>query len=223
MQKNSDMKNSRKNFMAGQLIMEILIVLFVVSFIVTVGAQLIVASLQGSKVAQERDVALGIAGETLDIARAVASEQWLYFYKPPDGAGNAVSSKGAANHYHFEQSGGTWVLAAGDDAVVMNGITYARYITIDNTSRDTNKDIESVYTEADDDPSTQKITATVSWVGADPVVIAEYMTRWMNKACAQSDWGGTQSAAAEACTSTNYSDKPAEINTDTGSLKLNPQ
>jgi len=222
MSKNNNMKVSEKHFVRGQLIMEILIVLFVVSFIVTVGAQLIVASLAGSKVAQERDGALGIAGEMLDIARAVASEQWLYFYKPPDGSGNAISSKGDSNHYHFEQSAGSWVLAAGDGTTVMNGITYTRYITIDNTSRDSNKDIESVYTEADDDPSTQKITATVSWPGADAVVISEYATRWMNKSCAQSDWSGGASGGAKACTSSNYGSKDENINTDAGSLKLNP-
>ena len=70
---------------------------------------------------------------------------------------------------------------------------------------------------------TQKITTTVSWPGADAVVISEYMTRRMNKSCAQTNWSVGGSVGAKACTSLDYDIKTASINTASESLKLNPQ
>src|SRR3989339_213573 len=60
-----------------------------------------------------------------------------------------------------EVQGGKWVLVAGSENVTINSEAYARFLVVDNVSRDSSSgDIESTYNTSNDDPSTQKITIT---------------------------------------------------------------
>lgn len=76
-----------------------------------------------------------------------------------------------------------WTLSHGEEVVTINGISFRRSITMSNVSRDTTSDrkIEAIYDSAKDDPSTQKVSVSVSWQGGDPVVINGYLFRWKNK------------------------------------------
>src|SRR3989344_2467235 len=159
--------------------MEILITITVVAVVAGIGSQLIVGSLRSNKFSNERNAALGLVEETFEAVRNSSSERWQNIYD---------LTKDTAQYYP-QQSSGKWQIAAGTENIVVNGITYTRYFAISNVSRDTSsRNIENTYNSANNDPSTQKITTTVSWPDAEPMISSEYITRWRNKACLQTDW-----------------------------------
>jgi type II secretory pathway pseudopilin PulG len=165
----------------GQLLLEILVVVAVMSTIIGLGSQMIIVSMRSSKSANERNVAMGLMEETFETTKIIAAEKWQNIYD---------TSKGSANHYHSTSTNGKWILAAGDASTTINGLIYTGYFITDNVSRDSNKEIESTYNSSNDDPSTQKITAYVSWTNGETVTYEEYITRWRNKVCYQTNWGG---------------------------------
>ncbi|RJQ31008.1 type II secretion system protein [Candidatus Parcubacteria bacterium] len=217
-------QNSKLN--KGMLLLEIIIVIAVLAVVITIGSQTIFVSLRSNKTAGERDSALKLAEETFEAVRTVAAENWLNLYKPPDGSGDPVTSKGSSNHYYPSQSDGKWILQSGDEIVSVGGITYTRYFSIDNASRDSNKDIESTYNSSNDDPSTQKISVTVSSSDIADVTATEYVFRWRNKVCHKTDWSGGKTYptdGVETCSSgvsTYYNDDGNIDASQGGSIKL---
>lgn len=206
----------------GQLLAEVLISMAFVTVIVAAGAQLFLVGGTSSKSATERNVAQGLIQETLDAARAVAESRWLNMYKPPSGDSDPITAKGSVNHYHVQISGSSWALISGDENVTMNGIQYTRYFYIENVSRDpTTRAIESVYNASNDDPSTQKITIVASWQGAAPITASEFITRWRNRICVQTNWNGGVSASVVTCPTTVFGSAQSGIDTSTsGTVKL---
>lgn len=163
----------------GFLLLELLIAISVLAIILAVGTQAVFVSLESGKVSSERDVAIGLASEALEAVRAVADERWKYFYTDVT---NGLQ-------YHPVISGGKWSLVEGSEFVTLNTTIYTRHIVVENVSRDSiTRAIETSYVSANDDPSTQKVTVTVSWQDGDPFVISEYFFRWRNKVCNQTSW-----------------------------------
>ena len=208
---------------SGQLLLEALIAIAMIVAVVTVGSQMIVASMRGNKFSNEKNVALGLVEKTFEAVEAIAMEKWQNVYKPPDGTGNSVTSKGSSNHYYAVKSSGKWALASGDGQETVNDLAYTAYLTIDNVSRDSSKNIESSYNSFNDDPSTQKITVTVNWAGAsEPLILSEYISRWRNQVCAQTDWGGSGTTATTTCPTTNFGSEDDNLDRSGGALKLKP-
>ena len=101
-------------------------------------------------------------------------------------------------------------------------MNYTRSLYIENVSRDlsVNRLIESVYDSARNDPSTQKITVSVSWPNGDTVTGSEYVTRWRGKGCVQTDWT-TGGGATSPCPADTYDTKDDSVDTSiSGELKL---
>jgi type II secretory pathway pseudopilin PulG len=209
----------------GALLLEILVVIGVLAIIVSFGSQLFLTSARSNKWARERNVALGLAEEVLEGVRGVASEDWLNIYKPPNGSGDSAADKGSSHHYYLQATGTKWVVLSGDETVTMDGMNYTRYFVIENTSRGAaDGNIESAYTSADDDPSTQKITINISWSGAEPLSMVQYLTRWRNKVCVQSNWSAGAVAGTSSCAGEGYGSIDTNIDVGTaGSIKLKAQ
>ncbi len=206
----------------GSLLIEALVSIAIVSVILTIGSQIIIVSLKSNKVSSEKNVALGLAEETFEAVNGIAMENWKNIYKPPDGSGDPSASKGAASHYYPQKMGGKWVLTAGDNQVLIDGAAFTIYINIDNVSRDgTTKDIESLYNSSNDDPSTQKISVFVSKSGGEQISTSDYISRWRNEVCAQTDWSGGSTGATTTCPTSFYGSSNS-INTSGGSLELSP-
>lgn len=212
MRKYFNTNNSKEK---GALLLELLVVISLLAIILSVGSQAMLVSMQSGKVSGERDVAVGLASEALEATRATAEEKWHNIY-------NLTKE---TQHYHATSTApaGKWTLATGDEISALNNAIYTRYLTIDNVMRDaTSRAI--VTSGGEDDPSTQKVTVTVSWLNAEPVVISEYFFRWRNKACKQTDWSGSATPNGETpCTTGTIYDSisPAgTINTTGGSLML---
>jgi type II secretory pathway pseudopilin PulG len=160
----------------GALLLELLIVISLIAVIFTVGTQAILVSLRSDKNSSEKDVAYNLASETFGLVRSVAEEDWQNIYFTKD-------SENYSDNYYPLKVSNAWTLSRGDEVVAINGISFTRSITMSNVSRDTTSDrkIEVTYDGARDDPSTQKVTVTISWPGGDPLVINGYLFRWKNK------------------------------------------
>lgn len=206
----------------GALLLEILVVTAVLGVILSLGSQMIFVSLQSNKAAGERDVAVGLLTEMIEAVRAVGDERWQSIY--------GLAHNGT--HYYPLSSGGKWTISAGgsDETISMGGVSYTRYFTIEHVNRckDSNRGIASstscspLATDYVDDPSTQKIVGTVSWSSGGPITQTEYILRWRNKVCPQTDWsgGGNPGGSASCDTGTTYDTKDSVINTGSGSLIL---
>ncbi len=205
-------KKQRPLYTKGALLLELLVVISLLAIILSASANGVFLSLRSNKISGERDVAYALASESLEAARATGEKDWLNIY----------SLTKSTQHYKTIQSSGSWILATGDETVSLNNISYTRYITIDNVSRDgTTRLIQTSYSSADDDPSTQKVTATVSWLGGTPVVISSYVFRFKNDTCVQSTWTTLDSGnTVHNCTDASFDSKDSGIDVTSGSIKL---
>ncbi|MFH0890490.1 MAG: hypothetical protein V1856_00470 [Candidatus Liptonbacteria bacterium] len=181
----------------GQLLMELLLAVSALAILGGLAAQMVIVSIRGNRVSNERGVAQGLMNETLEAVRSVAEEKWQNIY-------NLTKS---SQHYYPVASSTRWIVTAGDENVSANGITYTRYLVVNDVSRDASRDIENSYNAANDDPSTQKITVSVSWPNADALSNDIYILRWRNKVCAQADWFSGGATGVKNCPETTYDTK----------------
>jgi len=198
------------NKQSGQLLLEILIAVVAIVAIAGLGAQLVLVGQKSNEITGDKDTALKLVEETFEAVRSIATENWQTVYAP-------VSGKGSGNLYHPEQQSGKWVLVAGTQPVTINGVNYTRSLYIENVNRDASKNI--VLTGGTDDPSTQKITVSISWPRGETITGSEYVTRWRGKGCVQTGWA-TQSSDTSPCPADTYYTKDDSINTSGGELKL---
>ena len=208
----------------GALLLELLIVISLLVVILSVSSDAVFLSMKSNKVSGERDMANALASETFESLHSVSEGSWQNIYG---------LTKNTA-HYYIKQVNGKWTVEAGDEIIILNNITYTRYFTIDNVSRDSfTRNIiinptdyignysSNNYSVAEDDPSTQKVTVSVSWLAEDPVLISQYLFRWKNKICGQSGWAsGFPGNDVKNCTDTSYDTKDAEVDSTGGILKL---
>ncbi|MDD5152387.1 MAG: hypothetical protein PHS95_00070 [Candidatus Pacebacteria bacterium] len=203
-----------KSKQGGALLLEVLIAISLLAIILSIGAQAVFVGTQSGKISGERDVAIGLSEEASEAVRGVTEEKWSNIY---------TLTKGS-QHYKIVQSAGKWTLVAGDETIPLNYTTYTRYVVIDNVSRDpTTRAIETTYVSGNDDPNTQKATITVSWPGGSPVVTSQYLLRWRNKTCPQTNWTTptTPTDNLSTCAGATYFEDDGTISTSTsGSIQL---
>ena len=112
------------------------------------------------------------------------------------------------------------------DDVSLNGIIYSRNFYLQNACRDNDtRDI----TEATDsetcssgswDPSTLKVTTSVSW-GGNTLTSSEYITRWDNLTCLQTQWTLAVGDSVHTCPTTDYNTSTnIDFISSGGSLKI---
>ncbi len=203
---------------SGQLLIEILVATVVIVGIAGLGAQLVLVGQKSNKLTSDKDTALKLVREASGALRSIATEDWQFVYRPPDGTGDPITGKGLGNLYHPIQVSGKWVLTTGSEVVTINGVNYTRSLYIENVNRDAGKNI--VLTGGTDDPGTQKIVVSVGWPGGVAVTDSEYITRWRGKGCVQTDWSGGAGGAESACTTTAYDTKDPSLDTTGGSIGL---
>ena len=107
----------------GALLFELLIVISLLAIIFTVGTQAVLVSLRSDKTSSERDTAFNLASEVIEIARSVAEENWQDIYSP-------VGIVKGTTHYYPLKVDNKWTLLAGDEIVVVNGISFTRSIVM---------------------------------------------------------------------------------------------
>lgn len=201
----------------GALLIELLIVVSLLAVILSIGSQSVFVSMQGGKISGENDAALNLAAEALEAVRSVAYEKWQDVYELTK----------VTQHYYPTLLGEKWVIVnTGEEVIELNNASYSRYIVVENVCRDnTTRSITGVEPCAPgslSDPSTQHVQATVSWMNAEPITLSEYVFRWRNQICNQTDWSGGAGSGVKTCPNTNYdSISPSgTIDTSGGTLKL---
>jgi hypothetical protein len=214
---------------SGQILLEVLIAMSVAAIVVVLGSQLIYVSLLGNKVAEENGVASGLLNETLVAVQAAATENWNNLYSLTHGA----------TAYYPQKSTGKWALTAGTESVPLNFAAYSRSFTIQNVCRnDTTNAIVGISDSSGSaitcndisnsrlDPSTQKITVTISWPSAAAQSNSSYLTRWRNKICVNTDWAGGKNFPTDnificsGSVNTYYNDDGNVDTTTSGAIKL---
>ena len=210
--------NKKYKKIKGALLLELLIVISLLAAIFMVGTQAILVSLRSDENSSKRDVEYNLALETLELVRNVSEENWQNIYSP-------IGIEKGVTHYYPLKVNNVWTLSQGNEIVVINGISYTRYIIIDNVSRDTstNRNIEASYNAINDDPNTQKVTTNVSSTNRNSVIVNGYLFRWKNVICSQTSWTTetTPVDTAVSCPSTSFFSIDSGIDISTvGSLVL---
>lgn len=215
----------------GSILAELLVAIAVLVVLGGFGAEFSGVSLTAGENAKERGAAVHLAEEALDAVRALSqgndttSQGWNRIYRPPDGTGDSVTSKGSANPYHPAISGSPeqWTLVSGSETIVLENETYTRSVVVENVSRDASENIEGTYNSSGDDPGTQKVTVTVSKSRMPDIVLTEYVTRFLNESSLHSDWSGASDCNSVSATGTpsSYCSSTCVDRTGTpGSVKL---
>lgn len=138
-----------------------------------------------------------------DISDRFSTELWIV------GGGGKV----------FQLKPAKWKLFASTESITLNDTVYTRKFSISNVSRDIDGDIDPAGT---DDPSTKKVTATISWSGGS-LSSEEYISRWQRDSCFQTDWGGDEDVAVHLdCPTDDYETKSNSLDlfSDGESLRI---
>lgn len=146
----------------GQVLIELLVAIGTSVILIPAVFSGFAASREGKFKQSQRLAAVALAEEGLEGVRVTKEADW-----------NNIATNGT---YHPEVSGNTWVLVSGSDVVG----DYTRTLTIADVYRDANSNISD--TPGTLDPSTKKITSTVTWTSIFPatVTLYAYMTRLTN-------------------------------------------
>ncbi len=206
----------------GMLLIEILLAISFMAALVAVGTQVSLVSLSSTTASEEKDVAHRLAREMLEGARLASMSDWY----------SLAYADRVVSQYVTITASSSWAITTGNETVTVGSHVYTRSLQIASTSRDfMTRNLEDAYNAAHDDPSTLKVTATVSSDRGGSVTLVEYMTRWHNVTCAQTEWNtliATTSIAAalQDCTPTNYTATEAypsgSVETIGGALLLAP-
>lgn len=203
--KSNKLKNYRAielSSSSGQLLLEVLVSIGVVVAIIAIGSQIIYVSTRSNQLSGEKSIALGLADETFEAVRAVSIENWQSLF-------NLTKD----SNYYTASSSGKWVLSSGSESVTIDSKIYARSFIIQNICRDNSSrnitgitDSSGVATTCSGsggshDPSTQKITATITTPSTNIISAIDYITRWRNKVCVQTIWATMDVNASTTCAS----------------------
>jgi len=145
----------------------------------------LVLSVRTNKYSIESKAASSLGQEILDQTKSLSEGDWVGLY--------SVSDKSASSTYHIDSTS-TLVIATGTEEVLRDGITYTRWISIENVNRSATSGAITL-TGGSEDPSTQKVTTYIEWAffgDTTRVSLTQYLTRWSrNTATVFTDWSGS--------------------------------
>ncbi len=174
----------------GQILVETIIGVGVIAFVLAGIIPLFLVGIRGGSESWRTDSARLLAAEAMAAAKALKMENWNNLYRPL-----GTNNKGSSNPYHAINNANSWSLAAGDEQITINNLTFNRQIQIDNVSRTGNNgagNIETTYNPGRDDPGTQKITVKVTWPGSAGIELVNFLGRYQNSLWRQNDWSGNK-------------------------------
>lgn len=214
----------------GQILTELIIAIAITVVLAAIGAQLIGVSLRSAGSSEDRQVIVRLAEEVFEALRAITqgndvfSQGWNRLYLPPDGTGDPINSKSAANQYKIVISVNEWQIVNGSSTINLEGKEYSRYFIIENVSRDSNGAIESIYNSNNNDPHTQKVTVYVFAPNGEQFTFSEYFSRYLNESTAQTSWISQGAGPYPATSTVVQYDTKQNIDTSAGgNFKLQSQ
>lgn len=169
-----------------------------------------------------------LASEYLDNVKSLAESNWQMVYSP-------IAAKGEGSQFYLVTSSTGYLIEAGATSTIIEGKTFTRFFSIEDVNRDS-CGIDNITTEAvtacpygsgsegiASDPSTQKITVKVDWLGGRSLSKVQYLTRNQNNIFAQGNWlGGAGQENFASGTNNKFSTSTGNIDfvSATGSLRL---
>ena len=160
----------------GQSLVVLMVVIVTSAVILGLGAQFIALRIKAGEAAKQRVIGSYLVQEALEVTRAIARESW-------SGNINTIAVDPGSENYHPGLSEGKWVLVLGTENITLGTDIYERKLTFHKVSRVTEDEkkgnIKFVYDPdpTKDDPSTRKITASVT-IGDRVFSIDYYLTDW---------------------------------------------
>jgi len=193
----------------GQSLIEVLIAISIAAIVIGASVYGISFMLSSMTSNEQRQTATALAEDLINKVHSIADANWLDIYNLP--------YKGATSTYHVVASSSLLAVATGTESITINSVNYTLYFSVENVNRDVSDNI--VTSGGTNDPSTQKITATVEWLTGGNTArfqVSDYLTRWKNKIFVQNDWSG--GAGAEGpFTEPNNKFASSSLNIDTTS------
>jgi type II secretory pathway pseudopilin PulG len=163
---------------SGQSLVEILIAIGISAALVGSVVSTYVVSLRSNANARLSSVGTQLAQEVFDNVKAISEANWNTVY---------VITKGSAHHLII--SSNTFEIIPGTEIVEVNEILFTKSFIIENVERGDGGDI--VGSGGNNDPSTQKVTVTVSWPIAGETAdtrISGYISRNRNISLRSTNW-----------------------------------
>ncbi len=201
----------------GILLIEVLLAVAFLAALVAVGTQVALVSMQSTTASEYKDVAQRLGREMLEGARLASESDWYQVYH----ASRSSLLVATTTTAH------AWVVTGGPDTLTVGSHIYTRSFTVASTSRDqVTRAIQDIYNPVYDDPSTLRLTATVQVDRGGTVTLTEYITRWHNVICNQTDWGtGADVSVHTSCVTSDYDETtvfPSGSVQTSGSIMLAP-
>ncbi|MCK9187170.1 MAG: hypothetical protein PHS16_01985 [Candidatus Colwellbacteria bacterium] len=162
----------------GQSLVEILIAVGISATLVGSVVSTYVVSLRSNANARLSAIGTQLAQETYDNVKALAEANWVDIYSVTKGA-----------TYYLSLAGDTFDISSGTQVVEVDEVQYTRSFIVENVQRGIGGDIIEI--GGSDDPSTQKITVTVTWPIAgetDSTAITGYISRNRNASLRSTNW-----------------------------------
>ncbi|MBN2197712.1 hypothetical protein JW698_00730 [Candidatus Wolfebacteria bacterium] len=187
----------KKRFESGQYLIEVIIGVTIGAILIGAGITAIVPILKNNLETKNVQIASPLIQEYLEIIKNIAESSWFNIYNPP-------AEKGISSQFYLVSTSTAYQIFSGTTSTIIEGLSFNRSFSIENVNRELcgagNVTTNSI-TSCDngpgglgvaDDPSTQKITVTVSWDGGGLISRSQYFTRNRNKTFIQTNWtGGT--------------------------------
>jgi len=210
----------------GQSLVEILIAISVGVILIGAATAVIAPLLRSNLETRSVQTAGSLAQEYLDNIQSISESNWNSLYNPP-------ASKGPGSQFYLKAtSSAAFEIVSGATSTLMEGKNFTRYFSIENVNRTlcgvsdiTGNATTSCFggTGSDgvaEDPSTQKIIATVSWEGNRLITKTQYFIRRRHKVFVQTDWSGGPGQEGPISLENNKFASSSNINysTTTGSI-----
>ncbi len=190
----------------GDLLIEILITISVAALVLVLVSQTTLVSLRADQGAREQNTAIGLAEQVMETVDSAALTRWQRL--------SLEIGRGSSNLYTTAtDTAHAWTVATGSQAVVVDGVSYTTSFYAENVCRSSGAITGMTDTAGTTilctgsggsyDPSTIKMTAIVSWNGGS-VSRSQYVSRWRNKVCTQTNWNGGVASGTSTCPTASY-------------------
>ncbi len=192
----------------GQSVFEVLIAIAIATLIVGSSVTAIMVSMRSGTITVASQKAYGIANGDLNNVRSFSESNWAGLYTPL-----GTQNKGSAYPYYLAvtaSSSTSTILGLTNGTTTVSftststgeNIDYTSWFTIDNVSRTSSNWIGS----GTGDPTTQKITAHVSWVMSGEtkqIDLVTYISKIRTSSITYTKWDGFSGVTTPVTKSTN--------------------
>ncbi len=178
--KGMEKRRKKLKTISGQSLIETLVGIGIATIFITGAIGIMVVSLRIGGQNQNSQPAIELANGLLDQISVVAQTNWHTIAD--------ASPKGEASAFHLTPADSFFSLASGSEEITSGNQIYTRHFAVEDVYRDEN---EAIATSGTLDPSTLKITATVTWqqTGETATVSTiKYIVRNKSRVFQQTSW-----------------------------------